>query len=1531
MTLPTQQTIRGYELKERLGQGGFGAVYRAYQAAIDREVAVKVILPQYASQPDFVRRFEAEAQLIARLEHPHIVPLYDFWRDPQGAYLVMRYVRGGSLRGLLKTATPEIGPALKILREIASALDVAHRHQIIHRDVKPDNILLDEDGNAYLSDFGIAQMIKSSGENDNADSDDETLTGSLGYISPEQARGEALSARSDLYSLAVIAYEMIAGKHPFHGESPTTQMVKHLTENLPPVVVHRADLPAGVDDVIQRATFKNPAERYANAGEFIRALELACGIAPSASTASPLTIIPGLPLFVSNPYKGLRAFEESDAADFFGREKLVHTLVERMETPTIIAGMKSAIEMEPYRFLAVVGPSGSGKSSVVKAGVVPALRRGFLPGSANWIITSMTPGYNPMQQLEQELLTIASKNVENLGQILRASPDSLGKVLPKLLYSKSEVLLVIDQFEEVFTPLVSEEERTLFLESLQRAVNDPLSRLRVIITLRADFYDRPLAYAGFGKLLQRRTEVVLPLTPNELADAISNPAERVGVSMERGLALEIAAEVADQPGTLPLLQYALTELFERREANRMTRAAYQSLGGVMGALTRRAEEIYQALKPSEQQAAKMLFQRLVTLGEGTEDTRRRALRVEVDHLSPVMGKVIEAFGQARLISFDRDALTRTPTIEVAHEALIRQWKTLREWLNENRESIRMQQHLTQAAQAWVEGSRDPGDLYRGGRLSQLKEWAETHLSELNMLEREFLHASIAQEYEEAKAKEVQQQREMDTLRKLADSEKQRAEEQTQASAKLRARGRTLTLAFAASLVLLLTAIWLGYQANQQRQQAEAQRMEAEKQRGEAESQRMEAEKQRTEAEKQRSEAEAQRQNAQDSFQYSERLRLAAESTSLLLGGSDIEAAPLLSIASLNMGYSPEADSALQRAMTYTYPTFTLSDHSASIYAARFSPDGKVMATASTDSTAILWEVASGKAIRVLEGHESTAACLDFSPNGKLLATGSDDTTVRVWDVETGETLHILEGAEDVVWAVAFSPDGKHIASASYDKTLRIWDVATGAELANHPMVETASGMVYTPDGGNILTAGDDNIARLYNAETGAVVREFRGHTLAIITVDISPDGKYILTGSDDKTARIWDAQTGAEIMRLIGHQEGIYGANFSSDGRYVLTAGYDRIAILWDRETGVRIRQFVGHRSSLYGSDISPDDRWILTASFDGSARLWPSGLEPNPRAFTHTSSIISLAVSPDGKTLATGTSKGDAHLWDTTTGKERRLLLGHEYTIENLAFSPDGKKLVTASDDYTLAIWDTTSGEMLHQFTLVENTTWAVRFSPDNRSILTGSEEGLTRWDVETGEQLTLYDAENIYYTVGFSNDGKTVVGGGYNGLCFYNTETGEKIACPEEFADTSLYSMDFSPDGSLLAVGGRDIYLLEFPSLALVRTLKGHTGVAPSLRFSPDGKRIVSGSEDGSARIWDAVTGQTLRIITNRNALVNSVAFSTDGKRVYVGGADNMVWMLDLEVQDLISLACQTISHRLGEEERQKFRLAPETLTCP
>ena len=359
LVISSEPTIKGYDLLERIGEGAYGTVYRAYQPHMRREVAIKVIQPRFANQPNFIRRFDVEAHLVAQLEHLHIVPLYDYWRDPDGAYLVMRLMKGGSLEKSLSEDEPwGAEQAAQLVDQIASALDAAHKQGVVHRDLKPANILLDAQGNAYLSDFGIAKEL----ERGKTITQTGAIVGTPAYITPEQVQSQPVTPQTDIYCLGVVIYELLVGGHPFL-DTPTAElMVKHLNEPLPLVRERRPELTKEVDQVIQQATAKDPPSRYADA------LALAVDLRRALQLEIEVHEVPEGEVY--NPYKGLRAFQEADAGDFFGRDSLIKQLLARLEE-----------RGEASRFLAVVGPSGSGKSSVVKAGLVPALRAGALPGS----------------------------------------------------------------------------------------------------------------------------------------------------------------------------------------------------------------------------------------------------------------------------------------------------------------------------------------------------------------------------------------------------------------------------------------------------------------------------------------------------------------------------------------------------------------------------------------------------------------------------------------------------------------------------------------------------------------------------------------------------------------------------------------------------------------------------------------------------------------------------------------------------------------------------------------------------------------------------------------------------------------------------------------------------------------------------------------------------------------------------------------------------------------------------------------------
>ena len=693
-------SIRGYELRERIGRGAFATVYRGFQPSIGREVAIKIVKPEFANHPAFVRRFESEARFVASLEHPHIVSVYDYWRDADGAYVVGPFLAGRSLADAV-FATLSRDQVLKIANQVGSALSYAHRQGVLHRDIKPANVLLDRDGNAYLADFGVAARAV------------EEATGvvseSAGYRAPEDQRGEAVDLHSDIYSLAALIAHLLTGHQPgafsFDG---LDQQLRH---------------------ALERGLARDPQDRPESVDLFLEWLNADAARSPSARLA----------VSHRNPYKGLAAFQQADAPDFFGRVSDISRLV--------------AMVLK-HRLSAVIGPSGSGKSSLVLAGLLPALHLGAAPKSETWVSVKAVPGGYPFDELATALSALSTESLSALATEL-AAEDGKGllRVAKRIgIELDGDLVIVLDQFEELFTLVASDRERNRFVSTVVTAACDPLSRVRIVLTLRADFFHQVLSHRELGSAISVANLALAPLDSERIRLAIVEPARRSGLELEPGLADRIIADLADQPGSLPLLQFTLDCLATRASEGRITHAEYDALGGVKGALADRAQTAYLTLTERQQAAAQQIFTRLLTVSDEADDVRRRVRVTEVRSLGLLgsdVNDVLDTFGKERLLTFDIDRVTRGATVEVAHEALLREWPTLRTWVDSRRESLVWQRRFQVALGEWEESDRSPSNLLTGGKLSQNEEWAGGQDVTLTATEREFLDASIERRTAEA--------------------------------------------------------------------------------------------------------------------------------------------------------------------------------------------------------------------------------------------------------------------------------------------------------------------------------------------------------------------------------------------------------------------------------------------------------------------------------------------------------------------------------------------------------------------------------------------------------------------------------------------------------------------------------------------------------------------------------------------------------------------------------------------------------------
>ncbi len=1592
------QVIKGYELHERIGSGGFGVVHRAYQTTVGREVAIKIILPHFANHPDFIRRFESEAQLIARLEHPYIVPLYDYWRDPGGAYLVMRWLRGGNLSDALTQGPFELEAAAQLLDQITSALALAHRNNVIHRDLKPANILLDEEGNAYLSDFGIAKDIRDTARHQTGS---DVILGSPDYLAPEQARRDPVDARTDIYSLGVVLYEVLTGQHPFPNKTSVERMFHHLNDPLPLITTLADDVREGVNAIIQKATSKNPAHRYTSVLEIAADFrqETALGLAQAGgSLVEQLTlreqeilqcVIEGFSnreiaqrLFVTvgtvkwhiwqlyrklhvrsrvqaiararelnllvpditdelsateatyvplpapeNPYKGLRPFQAVDALDFFGREKLVKRLVARLA------------EHHPLsRFLAVVGPSGSGKSSVVKAGLIPALWRGDLPGSDRWFVIEMVPGARPLDELEVALTRVAANQAEHLRAHLERDTHGLLRAAALLLPDDgSELVILIDQFEEIFTLVADEETRAHFLKLIHAAVTDPRSRVRVIITLRADFYDRPLHYPEFGELVRTRMETVLPLSAEELEAVVTKPAERVGVSFEPGLVATITSEMHYQAGALPLLQYALTELFEQRQDRVLTRSAYQSLGGAIGALAKRAEDIFNEQDNTGRDTIRQMFLRLVMFDEESAESKRRVARSELLAVAAdedAMDDLIDTYAAYRLLTLDHDPATRSPTIELAHEAILREWDRLRAWLDDYRYDIRQQRLLAAAVSEWIGAGKDTSYLLHGARLEQFAGWvAGTELA-LTKEERDFVNVSLAQQAQNEQTERDRHRRELALAHQAERSQRRAAN-----------RLRALVAGLA---VFLAVAVALAALAMEARETAEDERGKTER-----------------EAETNRSLVLAK--NAEQAAQR---------------GETDLALAFALAAVDRETP-SPESVRTLRDIALGNGTRVVFREHTSPVWAVALNEDGSFAlsggcgefdeAGSCLHGELVLMNVEERRVVFRRSAHDGSINSVTFSPDGSSALSGGDDGIMLLWDSLTGEILRRFEGHTEPLYAVAFRPATAApgiltAVSASADGSLVLWDVQSGTIIRrfgpDHPDTNDLEGhtarvnaVTFSPSGERMVSASSDTTLIVWDVETGTLIHRMEGHGSPVMAVKFVPDGNSVISGSEDYTIRQWDAATGEEITPIdapVGGQ--VYCLDITPQADTVLVCVRNEIHF-WNiaqwQETSLLADNRAEEDGNLLSLSLSGDGRRWIAGTAMGKVRVWNREQADEIRRFnTNGTPLGTVAISADGRTLLTGTHDYcGGILWDIESGSAIQQFRSAEgeglWSMGAALFeTEEGPRAVIGCAYWEgmeprtwLAVWDVSTGKELHRLEGHQANIWHVAVSADGRTALSGSIHAtggeLVLWNLVTGELIRRFDTEAAIMGIDLSRDAARALTTASvdrelgPGIILWDVANGTMI---DHYPfDVALADVVFGPDEStaIVTTGDARIVTVDLTTHEMIWQAypENETWV---LRLSPNGRYVLIRDVNvGTLSLWNTATGELIQYLGNHHGEPPNVVFSPDSQSIFSAGLDGAI--IEWRIADL---SLDTLHEWVRENryvrdftcrERAQYRIEP------
>ncbi|MFL5361311.1 MAG: protein kinase domain-containing protein [Myxococcales bacterium] len=694
-----------YLLLQPLGSGSTGQVYLAEDQVLARRVAIKFAT---VPQPDAAlrQRFLIEARAAARVQHPNVVSIYRVGELEDRPYLITEFVRGRSLEQIEKPMPWERALAIGI--DLSRGLSAAHRNGVVHCDIKSANAILPEEGGAKLLDFGLATLVKASedGAERSALPRRAGIRGTPAYMAPEIWRGEAPTRRSDVYSLGALLFELVTGKPPFD-DVPAPDLPRVVQEREPRALRSRSGpAEARFSAVVERCLRRDPAERYASGDEVREALEQAARIASA----------PSLP--EGNPYRGLRAFEAGHRALFFGRGAEIGVVVDRLRS-------------DP--FVLVAGDSGVGKSSLCRAGVIPAILDGALGPGRRWIAASLVPGRNPLASLAAALAPALETDVASLALAMKNEPGTLARMVAKGLGDGLGLLVFVDQLEELLT--ISDPEETRLVDFALAALASGLPGVRLLATLRADFITR---FAGIPQLsedLSRVLFVLRPLTPERMRDVILGPAQVTGTRFEsEAMVEELVAATAAAEGSLPLLQFALAELWEGRDraTNTITRAALESVGGVDGALARHADAVLTGLLPSQRAAARRLLSRLVTL----EGTRARRTDDELGTSDPAARDALDALVRGRLV-VAQDA-EHGSAYEVAHEVLVRGWGTLKRWLEEDAEERIVREGLSRAAAEWERLGRSRDALLGQKQVEEIEGIAALDLSDL---ERAFLDAS----------------------------------------------------------------------------------------------------------------------------------------------------------------------------------------------------------------------------------------------------------------------------------------------------------------------------------------------------------------------------------------------------------------------------------------------------------------------------------------------------------------------------------------------------------------------------------------------------------------------------------------------------------------------------------------------------------------------------------------------------------------------------------------------------------------------
>jgi WD40 repeat protein/uncharacterized caspase-like protein len=1228
----------------------------------------------------------------------------------------------------------------------------------------------------------------------------------------------------------------------------------------------------------------------------------------------------GLDLHVC-PYMGLNAFSEDDAQYYYGRESLTQEIINSLQNNS---------------FLAVVGASGSGKSSVVQAGVIPQLRLGKqIPNSEQWLVKTIRPGANPIDTLAQKLGVGRHGGQGGQGgqgsNISPSSPPSL--LLEGILHQGVEgfvywlrsqphpmIVLVVDQFEELFT-LACDVDREKFLDLLLGAVKYASDRFKLIITLRADFIAPCLEVPALAQALQQSSVLVSPrLSLDDYRQVITKPAYQVGLKVEPELVEVLLHELDNSVGNLPLLEFVLEQLWQHRVNGELTLQAYQQqLGGIQGALERSSQTLYESLEPRLQDCTKWIFLALTQLGEGTEDTRRRVLKSELivkKYPQELVDRTLQALTNAKLV------VVNLEETEIVKEAISKGIEENQGVMNhkgheghegKNKNLLIPSTPLLPTPYSllptpitvevaheilirhwstlrwWLEENRE-----RLRKMRQIEQATQNWL--LSYEQADFLLQGVRLAEAEDIYIKYTDELSTDVQRYIEACLAERKRLQFQEKKRLRQAQRAVV----GLSILGIAACSFGGLAYWQGREARFREIEA----------------------------------------------LNSSSKANLLSNQQLEALivavkagkELQNTLAVPVDIRKKTTNTIQQAFSNTQELNRLEGHNAIASSVSFSSDGKIIASGSDDNTVKVWRN-DGSLLWTLQGHTASVKAVRFSPDGKILASASFDQTVKLWNTQNGKLIKTLSGHQAQILSVAFSRNGKLLAASTADGNVTLWQLSNNSllkTLKGHPNNVTT--VTFTPDN-QIITASTDGRIKFWQVD-GKLLRDIPAHTSTVYRVAVSQDGKILASASGDRTVKLWRIADGSLVKSINAHSAEVRSVNFSPDGQTLASTSTDSTIKLWSSNDGELLETLQGHSIGVYDVSFSPNSQTLVSASEDKTIRIWQRNNNLWKTLIGHQGEVYTIAFNPKGNLLASGGKDRKIRLWNIPNGSihqtfaeySNKYQLGHRDSIFGLAFSPDGETLASAGKETWVKLWRVHDGDMMK--TLLENEREVnnVNFSPVSvaspkgigETLVSGGADGKIRlWNLKNRTLIKVLatQSEEIL-AVRFNLDGKMIASAGRdNTIKFWQVSTGKLLHTLKGHTN-AVNGIAFTPNGKIIASASSDktIKLWQVDDGKLINTLEGHTDAVWSINFNADGTLIASGSSDKTVKIWN-IQGKELNTFRGHSDAILNVSFTPDTKLLASGSFDSTIklWRLDstklrtLDLDSLLVRSCDRLHNYL------------------